>query len=199
MPVISDFLHKYLTCDALGPLSNLHLACSTLLGVNHQHSIQLAGNISQVVDFPKTGVLPDNLRSIQIDQYPDFMENKHKESFVSQKSLGHMYRQVKEVWTTHSKQLETMEEQKVDIDTVFLIDDHRGYIREARKEYEYYSARIDLILSTYNLKNEYELITGCHSCPAEERQNNDSAETASLEFRELLREMRTRFASNRLR
>ncbi|CAF1199655.1 unnamed protein product [Adineta ricciae] len=196
--VISDFLHKYLTCDALGPLSNLHLACSTLHGVNHQDSLQLAGNISQVVDFPKTGVLPENLKSIRIRQYPDFMENKHKESFVSDKSLGHMYRQVKEVWTKHSQKLETMEGQQIPTDAVLLIEGRGAYIIEAKTEYEFYSKRIDLILSTYNLKNEYELITGCHSCPAEERQNNDSAETASLEFRELLREMRTRFASNRL-
>ncbi|CAF1222986.1 unnamed protein product [Adineta ricciae] len=196
--VISEFLHKYLTCDALGPLSNQHLACSTLYGVNHQYSLQLAGNISQVVDFPKTGVLPENLESIRIDQYPDFMENKHKQSFVSDTSLGHMYRQVKEVWTKHLQKLESMEEQQVPIDTVLLIEGHDAYIPEARKEYEYYSTRIDLIVSTYDLKNEYELITGCHSCPVEEQRNNDSVETASLEFRELLREMRTRFAFNRL-
>ena len=183
----------------MGPLSNQHLACSTLHGVNHRDSLQLAENISQVVDFPKTGVLPENLRSIRVVQYPDFMENKHKKPFVSDTSLGHMYRQVKEVWTTHSRKLESMEEQQVPTDAVLLIEDRRDYIAEAKKEYEYYSTRIDLILSTYNLQNEYELITGCHSYPAEERQNNDSAETASLEFRGLVREMRTRFASNRLR
>ncbi|UJR36496.1 hypothetical protein I4U23_029217 [Adineta vaga] len=197
--VIADFLYKYVTSDALGVLSNRHLACCASRGVNHDDSKQLAENISQAVDFPKTGILPQNPKNIKIDQYPDFMENKHKPSFESESSIGCMYREAKQVWTLHSDwQEKSCEEQSIDINQDFLLEGYKKYIPQTEQDYQYYSSRMNIMLSTYTLNTEYELITGCHSCPEEERKNNDSVETASLEFRYLLQDMRRRFDSEYL-
>jgi RNA-dependent RNA polymerase len=166
---------------------------------NHKHSLCLAEIISQAVDFPKTGVLPKIPKHIKIKQYPDFMENKHKESFESDSSIGTMYRQVKEVWKLHSTSQDKLEDEPVHIDPNLLISGYEQYISEAEEDYRYYSSRINTILSIYNLQNEYELITGCHSCTEEEKKNNDSAETALLEFRDLCKEMRDRFAEDSLK
>jgi RNA-dependent RNA polymerase len=199
MEVIADFLFKYLSSDSLGVLSNRHLACCAVYKPNHKHSLCLAEIISQAVDFPKTGVLPKIPKHIKIKQYPDFMENKHKESFESDSSIGTMYRQVKEVWKLHSTSQDKLEDEPVHIDPNLLISGYEQYISEAEEDYRYYSSRINTILSIYNLQNEYELITGCHSCTEEEKKNNDSAETALLEFRDLCKEMRDRFAEDSLK
>jgi len=196
---IADFLFKYLSSDSLGVLSNRHLACCTLYNPSHPDSLRLAEIISEAVDFPKTGVLPKNPKNIQIKEYPDFMENKYKESFVSNSSIGSMYRQVKDVWQIHSKWQDKLEEEQVNIDQDFLVDDYEEFIEDTEEDYQYYTSRINTILSIYNLKNEYELITGCHSCAEEEKKNNDSVETALSEFRHLIQEMRSRFAADKLR
>ncbi|CAF1475388.1 unnamed protein product [Adineta steineri] len=196
---IADFLYKYfLSSDSLGVLSNRHLAYCALHGPNHEDSLNLAGIISQVVDFPKTGVPPKVPTNININRYPDFMENKHRESFESDSSLGIMYRQVKDVWKMHLQWQNTFEEQNIIINPDLIIEGYADYIIEAEEDYKYYTSRINTILSIYNLENEYELITGCHSCAEEERQNNDSVETASLEFRYLVQEMRNKFGKDEL-
>ncbi|CAF3551139.1 unnamed protein product [Adineta steineri] len=196
---IADFLYKYLLrSDSLGVLSRRHLACCAFYGANHEYSCTLAGIISQVVDFPKTGVFPETPKNININRYPDFMENKHRESFESDSSLGIMYRQVKDVWKMHLEWQKTFEEQNIIINPDFIIEGYEDYIIEAEEDYKYYTSRINTISSIYNLENEYELITGCHSCAEEERQNNDSVETASLEFRQLTREMRNKFGLDKL-
>jgi hypothetical protein len=110
-----------------------------------------------------------------------------------------MYRQVKEVWQIHSKWQDTLEDEPINFNPDFLIEGYEDYIDEAEEDYQYYSSRINIILSIYNLENEYELITGCHSCPEEEKKNNDSVETASLEFRQLIQEMRNKFEADRIR
>ena len=107
-----------------------------------------------------------------------------------------MYRQVKEVWEMRSTSQDQMEEATVSPDPNLLKTRYERFIPEAEEYYRYYTSRINTILSIYNLQNEYELITGCHSGAEEERQNNDSAETALLEFRHLVQEMRNRFAEN---
>lgn len=196
MNVIADFLFKYLSSDSLGILSNRHLACCALHKPNHPHSLRLAEIISQAVDFPKTGVLPKIPKNIKIDRYPEFMENKHKESFVSNSSIETMHRQVKDVWKIHSTWQEKLEDEPVNIDQDFLIRGHEKFADGAEEDYHYYSSRINTILSIYDLKNEYELITGCHSCPEEEKKNNDTMETALLEFRHLIKEMRDKFPDN---
>ncbi|CAF1301596.1 unnamed protein product [Adineta steineri] len=198
MSTIADFLFEYLSSDSLGVLSNLHLACCAVYGANHEYSRTLAGIISEVVDFPKTGVLPKAPSNINIKQYPDFMENKYRESFESDSSLGIMYRQIKDVLEAHLKWQIIFEEQNIVINPDFIIEGYEDYIIEAEEDYKYYTSRINTILSIYNLENEYELITGCHSCPEEEKRNNDSAETALLEFRYLVQEMRNKFGKDKL-
>jgi RNA-dependent RNA polymerase len=198
MIVIADFLFKYLSSDSLGKLSNLHLACCARYGVNHSYSRRLAKIISEAVDFPKTGVLPKNPTDIKLEKYPDFMENKFKESFESNSSIGTMYRQVKEVWEIHSECQDLSEQKHIHVNQTFIKRGYEAYINEAEDDYQYYTSRMNTMLSIYNLDNEYELITGCHSCPEEEKKNNDSAETALLEFRRLVQEMRIRFAANQL-
>lgn len=199
MVEIADFLIQYLSSDSLGILSNRHLACCALYGPSHDHAIRLARAISDAVDFPKTGILPKIPEGIIVPEYPDFMETRNKKLFTSDSSLGVMYRQVKEVWQIHSSWIDGMDTEQVNIEKRFIIEGHQNYLGQAGQDFQYYSTRVNMILAMYNLENEYELITGCHSCIEEETKNNDSVETALLEFRHLLNEMRQRFTRDGLR
>lgn len=199
MVEIADFLLQYLSSDSLGILSNRHLACCALHGPSHDDAIRLARAISDAVDFPKTGILAKIPEGIFIPEYPDFMETRHKKLFVSDSSLGAMYRQVKEVWQIHSSWIDDMDTEQINIDARFLMPGYQKYVGQAAEEFQYYSARVNMILGMYNLENEYELISGCHSCVEEEAKNNDSVETALLEFRHLLNEMRRRFTDEGLK
>ena len=55
-------------------------------------------------------------------------------------------------------------------------------------DYQNFFHKMDMILNTYDLENELELITECHSNTPEEVKNNDDVETASKEFRSLRNE-----------
>lgn len=196
---IADFIFKYLSSDSLGLLSRRHLACCAINGPSHAISCELARIISDVVDFPKTGVLPNNLNDIKIDKYPDFMEVKKKPVFESQTSLGVMYRQIKEVWQMHSIWVKMLEEGRTLVDPQFLIPGYQRYIEQATNDYKYYSSKINTMLLMYNHADEYELINGCHSSAQEDSKNNDSVKTSLLEFQHLLREMRQRFVADQLK
>ena len=199
MKEMAEFLLKYLSSDALGPLSNRHLVCCDSNGPMDPESLMLARAIADAVDFPKTGVLPQVPGDIKQDQYPDFMENKHKPSYESESTIGSMYRQMRDSYNVHISSMEGIEEQhSTTIHPDSLARGFERYLDDANENYRYYCSRMNTMLSIYNLESEYELIAGCHLCAEEERQNNDSVETASLEFRRLLHEMRDRFARDKL-
>ena len=87
----------------------------------------------------------------------------------------------------------------VRIDQNFVVQGHEKYREPAKNDYFFYVARMNLILGTYNLTSEYELISGYHLCPGEERQNNDSVRTANLDFQLLVEETQARFDQENLR
>lgn len=199
MKEVAEFLLEYLTGDTVGILSNWHLALSSVHGLHHDDSLRLARQISIATDFPKTGILPTIPTDIRVGNYPDFMEKKDKPQFECQRALGVMYRQVREVCEIHSHWMENEHEDSTRIDGNFVVPGHEKYLQQANKDYSFYKTRMNLILATYNLTNEYELISACHLCSSEEKKNNDSVLTASLDFRLLVKEMQTRFDPENLR
>lgn len=188
-----------MSSDPLGRLSIRHLALCAIHTPNDDKSRELARIISDAVDFPKTGVPPVVSKVPKIDVYPVFMEVKNKKSLRSPSSLEILYEQVKEVWEIHSKWIEMMDEKQIQIDPQFLLPKYEQYVTQADYDHQYYSSRMDTILLTYNLVDEYELITGCHSYREEELKNNDSVETSLLEYQRLLQDMRNRFMEDRLK
>jgi RNA-dependent RNA polymerase len=198
MVVIAEFLFKYMSTDSHSLLSHHHLLCCDRHTPNHEYSVRLAAAISQAVDFIKTGVPAEIPKDFNFTEHPDFLEKKDGKSYQSISGIGAMYRQVKEVWNIHSTWQEQIEEQSVFVDPNLLIGGYERFVNEAKEDYQYYSSRMNTILSIYNLQTEYELITGCHLCPKEESKNNYSEKTALLEFRELCTEMQDRFAEDSL-
>lgn len=180
-------------------MSSRHLAFSAFYGPNDERSCQLARAISDAVDFPKTGVPPKVSNDLKPSEYPIFMEIDKMPSRRCQSSLELMYEQAREVWEIHSEWVEIMNEQQIQVHSNFLVPGYQQYISQATLDYQYYASKIDSILCMYNLIDESELITGCHSHVAEESKNNDAVETSLLEFQYLQQEMRERFATDPLK
>ena len=67
----------------------------TLQGVFDPRCIALADLHSRAVDFPKTGVVVEVPRELRPTRFPDFMQNKQKEAYVSQTIIGRLYREIK--------------------------------------------------------------------------------------------------------
>jgi RNA-dependent RNA polymerase len=187
MEMMVDFILDILVNgDQVGILSRRHLALSTRHTPAHPDAIDLARHISDSLDFPKTGVssmTPKLFRSLNVHDYPDFMQNKMKKTFESDKVLGILFRDLVETLTIHSSLNDTVT--PVFIDQDLLVDGYQTYLGEAKTEYDDYCSKMQTIMNTYDLQHESELITGCHFGIPEEYKNNDDVETATQEFRSL--------------
>ncbi|UJR25524.1 hypothetical protein I4U23_006870 [Adineta vaga] len=93
--VVLDIAAQNLT----GDMSNAHLALADYLGPRHPKVLHLAGLISQELDAPKTGKHPisnEELNQYRNDslegRYPDFMMREHYKSYLSDKTIGQLYR-----------------------------------------------------------------------------------------------------------
>jgi hypothetical protein len=95
---LAEFFIKCIRNDALGRVANMHLALCDQLphGAMDGVAKRLAQSQAVAVDFPKTGKVPEvpqeALDRVKSLGYPDFMEKKGGESYVSKKVLGELYR-----------------------------------------------------------------------------------------------------------
>ena len=198
MEMMVDFILDILVNgDQVGVLSRRHLALSTLHAPDHPQAIKLAQHISDSLDFPKTGVssmTPALFKRLNVREYPDFMQNKMKKTFESDKVLGVLYRDVIETLAIHPSQNDAVQPPVIDRD--LLVDGYQEYLTEAQRDYTDYCEKIHVIMNTYDLQQEAELITGCHFGIPEEQQNNDDVETASQEFRSLRMHFKRTFDNN---
>jgi RNA-dependent RNA polymerase len=199
MKEIAEFLIEYLCADALGILSTRHLAIASIHGPSHQNACRLAKHIAEAVDFPKTGILPTIPNDISVREYPDFMERNGRKQFECDKALGVMYRQIRQVYELHLDWTETDRDDSINLDRNFVVQGYQKFLQQAEDDFRFYTTRMNSILSMYGLTSEYELISGIHLCPDEEKKNNDSVQTATLDYQSLINEMRTKFHQEDLR
>ena len=94
---VCDFFIDFMRNDNLGVIANAHLAHADASpeGASCFKCMQLAELHSQAVDFPKSGMAAVMPKALRIETYPDFMEKKNKASYVSEKIVGVLYRQVR--------------------------------------------------------------------------------------------------------
>ena len=96
MTDIKKFFVNYILSDQLGMIANAHLAKADASpnGALHGQCIRLAQLHSEAVDFPKTGVPAEFPPELRARKVPDFMEKWDKETYVSKKVLGVIYRSI---------------------------------------------------------------------------------------------------------
>ncbi|RIB03115.1 RNA dependent RNA polymerase-domain-containing protein [Gigaspora rosea] len=156
---ICDFFIDFMKNDRVGIIGNLHLALADFHteGVYHQDCLKLAELHSKAVDFNKTGVPVTEPLPI-LDEYPDFMENKNKKEYVSQKILGKLYRNIN-IDNPKDDQLLNYKFGNIAPKKEYLAKGYENYLEEAEIFRDKYNSEIHNLMKKFRVKTEPEIIT----------------------------------------
>lgn len=146
-----DFFLQFISNDNLGIIANAHLALADQSPQKawDERCLRLANMHSTAVDFAKTGVSNKIPPELKPSKYPDFMENKNKEMYESEKVIGVLYRQAKDFVFQPSSE-----------DSPVLSEPHPDLRAPAQELYDRYKAEIRAIMNLFNIETEAELLTG---------------------------------------
>jgi len=142
---------------ALGQIARQHLALADQNGASSLECNRMAIEFSKAVDYPKSGV-PGNA-SAEIEQWPDFMEKEP--SYESQRTLGLLYRSSAVILPFTLSELQASETETQDSHA----DDpkFKMLMRQIAGLKAVYDEQITQLMTTYGIKTEAELFTGCFS------------------------------------
>ncbi|CAG8616569.1 6366_t:CDS:2, partial [Cetraspora pellucida] len=157
---ICEFFTDFTKNDRIGMIGNLHLALADFHpeGIFHPQCLKLAELHSKAVDFNKTGV-PVTEPLPMMDEYPDFMENKTKDGYESQKILGKLYRNIELVQSKNNLLLNYDTTDKITPKEIFLAPGYEDYLEEAEVCRDTYNGEIRSLMKKFRVKTEPEIIT----------------------------------------
>ncbi|KAG0191239.1 hypothetical protein DFQ28_000680 [Apophysomyces sp. BC1034] len=156
---ILQFFVNYINNDNLGQIANAHLATAdrSARGAFDGACLRLAQLHSLAVDYPKSGkraVLEDDLR---VKIFPDFMQKKDKDTYESNKVLGHIYRAI------DKKEYKDYRDQLADnaiYDARLRVPDMEKYVVGARDSRARYNRDLMSLMNQYGVQTEAEIISG---------------------------------------
>jgi hypothetical protein len=152
---VIEFFVNFIKVDQLGRIANTHVAISdnSADGVKDKRCIKLAELFSKAVDFPKTGAVIEFPTDCRVPSYPDFMEKKDSEWYISKKIIGKMYRKCKKLTSYES-------DTEIVLNPSFVIEGHEQFLPEAIDTYLKYRQEIERILVCFDCKTESQLFVG---------------------------------------
>lgn len=154
---ITSFFVTYMKNDCLPRIAHAHLAWADYLeeGVDNDKCVQLAHLHSDAVDYNKTGIPANMVRTLQPKRWPHFMEKRYKpreQIYHSRKVLGQLYDAVERVDFVPGLEL-PFDKRILDCD----IEVTEDFIEFSRKlKYEYDSA-MRRIMAQHEIKTEFEV------------------------------------------
>jgi RNA-dependent RNA polymerase len=177
---VSSFVRKVFGNDFLGRIAHMHLAFSdqSNQGARDPLACELAAAHSYAVDFPKNGispVVPQKIReTLSKTGYPDFMDNRARCSYSSNKALGHLYRRASEFefkFESVSQIGRSNENKRWDavgcgvvggmpLDQRLLLQDRERFAESAKPAYLAYSSSLRALMLHYGLKTDGECVLG---------------------------------------
>ncbi|CAG8586693.1 12512_t:CDS:2, partial [Ambispora gerdemannii] len=182
---VCDFFADFMVNDRLGTICNLHMAFADFNedGAYSQQCLMLAELASKAVDFNKTG-----------DEYPDFLENKHRFSYESIKILGILYRRIK-VNIPEKDPLLNYKDYDIKVDMTFLAEGYEEYIDEAISMRDDYNWRLKCLMKKYSIKTEPEIVTSniIQYRGVDGKKIHDVRETISMEVAVIVQRTRLSF------
>ncbi|CAJ0963685.1 unnamed protein product, partial [Mesorhabditis belari] len=177
-----EFIIEYMKNDMIGMVSTAHLVQSDHYGIFEEISEKLAEQHSIAVDFAKTGVPPDRLEpkwtkkkttgedgelveySIPGTKYtrcPDFMHRDYDPVYRCRRTVGIVYRGIKEVQELLKGSVEDDSEIAIELDPTFEYPGWETMIKEAQEHFEEWVHSVKRILERYGVATAAELLTGC--------------------------------------
>ncbi|KAI9094039.1 RNA dependent RNA polymerase-domain-containing protein [Phlyctochytrium arcticum] len=159
--VKKHFVH-YMRHNNLGSIDNAWKAWAdkSPKGAFDETAMKLATLHSDAVDFAKKGVPAFMDRELRPRSWPDFMEKPaYQSSYQSNKAVGEIYRSV-HVDLKLLKDFQPFEE--------FKYPGYEKYLEDARVTKLAYDRQICAVMNQYEIKSEFELVSGFifHLAPA---------------------------------
>ncbi|KAH6798690.1 RNA-dependent RNA polymerase 1 [Perilla frutescens var. frutescens] len=193
---VEEYFTNYIVNDSLGIISNAHTVFADKERDMALSSpcIELAKLFSIAVDFPKTGVPAEIPPHLRVKEYPDFMEKPDKTTYESQRIIGKLFREVKDI-APHATSLRsfTREVARRSYDTDMEVDGFRDYIDRAfdcKTEYDY---KLGNLLDYYGIKTEAEILSGSIMKMSKTFDRRKDAEAIGVAVRSLRNEARSWF------
>ncbi|KAM7485808.1 hypothetical protein LguiA_001817 [Lonicera macranthoides] len=193
---VEKYFVDYIVNDNLGIIGNAH----TVFTDKEPHRarsepcLELARLSSIAVDFPKTGVpaiIPHDLRP---KEYPDFMEKPDKITYVSERVIGKLFREVKDIVPpTSSIKSFTREVANRSYDPEMEVDGYEDYIDDAFDFKSRYDYKLGNLMDYYGIKTEAEILSGSIMNMSKFFDGRKEAKAVGDAVRALRKEVRTWF------
>ncbi|KAL5812619.1 hypothetical protein ACOSQ3_027569 [Xanthoceras sorbifolium] len=161
---VEEYFVDYIMNDSLGVICNAHVVFADRQRKKAMSASckELARLASIAVDFSKTGVAAEIPRHLRAKEYPDFMEKQDKLSYESQRVLGKLYREVKDIAPpTAAIKSFTKEVAILSYDPAMEVDGFEKYIDKAFYYKTQYDNKLGKLMDYYGIKTEAEILSGC--------------------------------------
>ena len=193
---VEEYFTNYIVNDSLGIIANAHtvFADKERQKARSQPCIELARLFSIAVDFPKTGVPAKIPRHLRVKEYPDFMEKPDKTTYVSERVIGKLFREVKDIAPrTSSIKSFTREVARRSYDPDMEVDGFEDYIDDAFDFKSLYDYKLGNLMDYYGIKTEAEILSGSIMNMSKSFDRRKDAEAVGYAMRSLRKEVRTWF------
>lgn len=193
---VEEYFTNYIVNDSLGIIANAHTVFADKEPAMALSSpcVELAKLFSIAVDFPKTGIPAEIPPHLRVKEYPDFMEKSDKTTYESQRIIGKLFREVKDI-APHTTSLRsfTKEVARRSYDPDLEVDGFRDYIDEAfdfKTEYDY---KLGNLMDYYGIKTEAEILSGGIMKMSKTFDRRKDAEAIGMAVKALRNEARSWF------
>ncbi|XP_057959968.1 RNA-dependent RNA polymerase 6 [Malania oleifera] len=161
---IIDFFTRNMVNESLGAICNAHVvhADRSEYGALDEKCITLAELAATAVDFPKTGKIVTMPHNLKPKMYPDFMGKEEFRSYNSDKILGKLYRQIKDIYSEDVAESfkRTINPQEIPYDMDLEIPGSEDFIVPAWDLKCSYDGQLNGLLGQYKVNREEEVVTG---------------------------------------
>ncbi|CAF4736112.1 unnamed protein product, partial [Rotaria sp. Silwood1] len=199
--------------DALGRLSNLHLAYTDKYSIRHRDAMRIAAAIAEEVDAAKTGKHPltenqiaELARQLENERADFFNRPKQFDLYASSNAIGILFRAIRRSepgWLKINRCLHTKTtigliqsshiSAHVQIDPLLVHPLAKLYHNDAEHLFKTYYDQINDIMYVYHFHSEVDLICKFDSQQKIMPKQNDIADSAQIELTRLMNHIRNLF------
>ncbi|CAK9154948.1 unnamed protein product [Ilex paraguariensis] len=193
---VQEYFANYIVNDSLGIIANAHtvLADRKPSEAMSDPCLELARLFSIAVDFPKTGVPAEIRPHLRVKEYPDFMEKPNKTTYISERVIVKLFREIKDIAPdTNSIKTFTREVAERSYDPDMEVDGFEDYIDDAFDYKTEYDNKLGNMMDYYGIKTEAEILSGGIMKVSKSFNRRRDAEAIGWAVKSLKKEARTWF------
>ncbi|KAL5975839.1 RNA-dependent RNA polymerase [Asimina triloba] len=160
---ITGFFANNMVNENLGRICSAHVVHADLSehGAFDEKCIQLAELAAMAVDFPKTGKNVTMPQALKPKLYPDFMGKDESQSYKSNKVLGKLYRNIKDIPNESVAVDEpTCSPEDIPYDIDLEVPGSTYFLLDAWSNKCSYDGQLNALLGHYKVSTEGEAVTG---------------------------------------